>query len=163
MKRQDRRGQIDISFGMIVSIIIVIATVAIGFYVITYFLDLSSCTKVGSFWKSMDDDVNKAWNSVMTETSINLNLPSGIAYACLGNETPSSANDQLIFSGLRVPTYSAGTNVFLYPAGKACGLASKKLEHVKIGNFFCIPVKSGVVSIRLSKGISDQLVTLSKS
>ena len=64
----DKKGQIDISFGMIFSIIIIIATVAIGFYVITYFLNLSSCTKVGLFWNSLNEEVDKAWNSDIAQT-----------------------------------------------------------------------------------------------
>ena len=83
----DKKGQIDISFGMIFSIIIIIATVAIGFYVITYFLNLSSCTKVGLFWNSLNEEVDKAWNSDIAQTVYTKDVPSGITHVCFGNFT----------------------------------------------------------------------------
>jgi len=159
----EKRGQIQISFGMIFSIIIIIATVAVGFYVITYFLNLSSCTKIGLFWNSLEKEIDKAWNSDMTQTVFKAEVPSGITYACFGNfsQMPLSDADKKMF--LELKDYgSPGRNAYLYPAGKACDLAFYSLKHAKSDNFFCVPAKSGVVSIKLSKTSFDALVKLSK-
>mgnify|MGYP001609437529 CR=1 FL=1 len=40
MKKINKRGQIELSFGMIFSIIIIIALVATAFYAISYFFKL---------------------------------------------------------------------------------------------------------------------------
>lgn len=158
-----KRGQIDISFGMIFSIIIIIATIAIGFYVITYFLNLSSCTKIGMFWDSLNGEVDKAWNSDMTQTPFSVDVPSGIKYACFGNfsQMPVGDVDKGLFNELK--RYSSpGRNAYLYPTGKACDLAFYTLKHAKTDNFFCVPAKSGEVTIKISKTSFDALVKLSK-
>jgi hypothetical protein len=161
----NKRGQIQISFGMIFSIIVIIATVAIGFYVITYFLNLSSCTKVGLFWNSLNDEVDKAWNSDKTQTIFNGNVPSGVQYVCFGNLSLAPENNittRNIFSELKVYEGS-GKNSFMYPPKKACDIAFYNLKHARFDNFFCVQAKSGVVNIKISKTSTDALVMLSKS
>ena len=157
-------GQIQISFGMIFSIIIIIATVAVGFYVINYFLDLSKCTKIGSFWDSIDKEVDKAWNGDISQTIFNRELPSGITHFCFGSLNDIQSEDQdtkRIFSELRNYGSLEG-NSYIYPPGKACDLAFKNIRHATADKFFCVPVKSGTISVKLSKGSFDALVKLSK-
>lgn len=161
----NKKGQVQISFGMIFSIIIVIATIAVGFYVITYFLNLGNCTKVGLFQKSLTDKVDEAWDSVKTQTTFSGNLPSGIQYACFGNlSLEIGADSKSTEILLELQTYGGnGKNAFLYPPKKACELGFYDLKHAHADGFFCVPVKSGVASIKLSKIDTDALVTLSKS
>ncbi len=162
MKIGGKKGQIQLSFGMIFSIIIVVATVAIGFYVITYFLNLSSCTKVGLFWDSLNKEIDKAWNSDMTETVFKGDLPSGITKACFGNFSQQYApSDSAQFEELK-RYEAANRNAYLYPPGKACDVAFFNLKHAKTNEFFCAPVSSGKASIKLSKTSFDALVRLSK-
>lgn len=163
MFEKRRKGQIQISFGMIFSIIIVIATVAVAFYVINYFLNVSSCTKIGTFWKSLNDEVDKAWNSDITETLFKGQLPSGITQICFGNfsQTPLFAGDQKLYSELE-RYQKTGRNAYLYPPGKACDIAFYELKHARTSNFFCVPVKSGVTTIKLSKTSFDALVKLNR-
>jgi hypothetical protein len=162
MKIRGGKGQIQLSFGMIFSIIIIIATVAVGFYVVTYFLNLSSCTKVGLFWDSLNKEIDKAWNADMTETVFKGDLPSGIKKVCFGNFTQAyAASDSIQFNELR--TYEIpGRNAYLYPTGKACDIAFYALKHARTGEFFCVPVSSGKASIKLSKTSFDALVKLSR-
>lgn len=158
----EKRGQIQLSFGMIFSIIIIIATVAIGFYVITYFLNLSSCTKVGIFWNSLNEEIDKAWNSDIAQKVFEKEVPSGITYLCLGNfsQMPFEA-DKKMFDELK-GYESSGRNAYLYPPGKACDAAFYNLRHAKTDRFFCIPVRSGTLSVKISKTSLDALVKLSK-
>ena len=161
----NKKGQIQISFGMIFSIIIVIATVAIGFYVINYFLNLSSCTKTSLFWDSLTDEVDKAWNTDITQTVFSGNVPSGVGYVCFGNFSMTPENTVItrkIFAELK--DYGEnGKNSFIYPPKKACELAFYDLKHARFGKFFfCVPAKSGEVSVKLSKIATDPLVTLSR-
>jgi hypothetical protein len=160
-----RKGQIQISFGMIFSIILVIATIAVGFYVINHFLNLSSCTKVGLFWNSLTDEVDKAWNSDMTQTIFKGDVPSGIGYICFGNFSLTPENNVVtrnIFSELK-EFGEDNKNSFMYPPKKACELAFYDLKHARFDSFFCVQAKSGVVNIKLSfKSSTNALVTLSK-
>ena len=59
----EKRGQIQISFGMIFSIIIIIAIVAVSIYVITIFLDFNKCGKVVLFYEDLEEEIQKAWES----------------------------------------------------------------------------------------------------
>ena len=158
----DKRGQIQLSFGMIFSIIIIIATAAVGFYVITYFLNLSSCTKVGLFWNSLNEEVDKAWNSDIAQTVFKKEVPSGITHVCFGNFSQMALEtDRKLLSELKVYE-SPGRNAYLYPTGKACDIAFYSLKHAKTDSFFCIPSKGGIFSIKITKTSLDALVKLSK-
>lgn len=156
-----KKGQIQISFGMIFSIIIIIATVAVGFYVITYFLNLSSCSKIGIFWDSLDRDIEDAWVSDMSQTVFRGELPSKIDKICFGNFSMMPAQEDREEFEFLQRYESRGRNAFLYPPGKACDLAFYELKHIETDEFFCVPVESGSAEIKLSKTTLDPLVKLS--
>lgn len=159
----NKRGQIQISFGMIFSIIIIIATVAVAFYAITYFLDLSKCQQNGLFWTSLQNEIDKAWNSDLTQEIYKADLTSGITRVCFGNFTQTSEiGSRAIFEELK--RYErTGRNAYLYPIGKACeNLGYYNLKHISTDQFFCVDVKSGKMEVKLSKASTDASVKLSK-
>lgn len=161
--KKKKRGQIQISFGMIFSIIIIIATLAVAFFVITHFLNLSGCTKTSLFWNSLKGEVDKAWGGDFTQEVYSADLPSGITKVCFGNFTQMPYDeDKALFEELEMYEKS-GRNSYLYPPEKACeGLAFYNLEHIVTDKFFCVPVKSGKMSVKLSKTSLDVFVKLSK-
>ena len=61
----NKRGQIDISFGMIFSIILIIAVVGVAFYVINNFIELKKCTEIGLFYDDLKKYIDEAWQSTM--------------------------------------------------------------------------------------------------
>lgn len=163
MLKEGKKGQIQISFGMIFSIIIIIATVAVAFYVINYFLKLNDCSKAGLFYDSLKSEVEKAYNGDITQKIFSKAVPSGVKSVCFGNltqdytKTDSEQYDYIVQYGIK-------NNVLLYPPGKACNneLASFNLVHATTSGFFCVPVKSGAISVKLTKSTFDILVKLSK-
>lgn len=164
MLEKRKKGQIQISFGMIFSIIIIIATVAIGAYVIMHFMSLSKCTKISLFYKSLQDETTKAWEGDMTQRVVNINLPSGIDEVCIGNLTLGSTKEyETEYEELK-RFRLMDRNLFLYPLGTSCGgnPAIYKLDYVQSVQLFCSELKSGIVSIKLSKDVSDSYVKLSK-
>ena len=162
LKVMKKSGQLQISFGMIFSIIIVIALVATSFYVITYFLNVSKCTQIGLFYQDFDDKVTKAWAADNVQTTFSASLPGGIESVCLGNlnqtfddyETERGSFDQYY--------RHSNNNLFLYPTGKACGKegGSFNLKRARTDGFFCVPVTRGEVSVGLVKSSFDALVRL---
>ena len=60
---RSRSGQLEISFGMIFSIILIIIFIAAGFYAITKLLALQRTIQIESFLKDFQDDVDKMWAS----------------------------------------------------------------------------------------------------
>ena len=159
---KEKKGQIQISFGMIFSIIIIIATVAVAFYVISYFLDMNNCNKIVTCWTSLNAEVDKMWNSDGGQKLVTLELPSGIEKVCFGNFTQMpTPEDKAVFLEMEIYGRS-GRNAYLYPPGKACDNAFYSLTHARTDKFFCVPVKSGKASVRISKTSSEALVKLSK-
>jgi len=162
LKVMKKRGQLEISFGMIFSIIIVIALVATSFYVITYFLNLSKCTQIGLFYQDFDDRVDKAWAADNVQTTFSSSLPGGIESVCLGNLTQTSDDYETEKESFGQYYRHSSNNVFLYPTGKACGRegGSFNLKNARTDGFFCVPVTGGEVSVDLVKSSFDALVRL---
>lgn len=153
-----KKGQIQISFGMIFSIIIVIATIAVAVYVIIYFLGMSNCTKNGTFWDSLQKEIDLAWNSDGLQKVYSAETPSGITKLCFGNSTQIPVGSELE----RYRGSSSDRNAYFYPTEKACeGFAFKSLKHITTDSFFCIPVKSGKISLKILKLNDNVLVKLS--
>lgn len=156
------KGQLQISFGMIFSIIIIIATLAVSGYVIYYFVNLSNCTNVGLFYKSIEERVNEAWNSPITRSNFEANIPGGVKYVCFGNlSLTPRADSREQFENL-VKYRSSGANMFLYPVVNPCGnyLPNYKLDNAQAKEFFCLPVKSGKINIVIQKDSMDSKVWL---
>ena len=160
-----KRGQFDISFGMIFSIIIIIAIIAVAFYVIKSFFFVSECTKVGLFYDDLKTHINKAWQSTIHEDIFTSTLPSGIELVCFGNlaQNPAKQYQQTYNEILRSNINSKEKNVFIYPERKSCdnSLRSIELDHITTSSFLCVPVKNNQLTIKTKKDQFESLVTIS--
>jgi len=164
LKRGQRKGQLELSFTIIFSIIIIIAIIGVGFYVITYFVNLSRCTDVGFFYNDLQKRVDKAWASEISQEVFTSKLPGGIEEACFG-----SLNDSNVVSYKEEYEFlrrylNLNKNVFLYPPARACDvkLSYYDLNHAQFAEFFCVPVTDDKISVKLTKGSFDALVKVSR-
>ncbi len=157
-----KKGQFQISFGMIFSIIIIVATIAVSGYVITNFLKISKCSDIGLFYNDLQKDVDKAWASEITNNLFEGKLPGGIESVCFGNVS-SSLGDKSEEAEFLRRYYRQDKNIFLYPTQRACdsNLAYHKLNHIQLSEFFCVSADSGKVSFRISKSNQESLVRIS--
>lgn len=158
-----KRGQIELSFSMIFSILIIIAIIAVGFYTIRFFLNLNKCSEIGYFYEKLDSEIDKAWKSPIYKGSFEAQVPGAIEKVCFG-ELNNSFNKQneVEYNSLRQYRVLE-KNVFMHPIKEACeGLEYYKLEHVNIEEFFCVELIDNEVKITLEKGTSDALVKLTK-
>ena len=159
---RDRRGQLDISFGMIFSIIVIIAVLAIGFYVIRYFTSLSACTSAGMFYQDLSKSVDQAWASTSSSAVFTSSVPGAVEKVCFGNLTqPTESGSKDEYSALqnRYP-FGGRNNVYLYPVGvNTCtpDLGSYFIDHMQTSSFFCVSAKNGAVSVVVSKDSQDVL------
>lgn len=154
-----KRGDISLSFGMIFSIILIIAIIGVSFYVISNFLGLKKCSEVGLFFNDFEGKVDKAWSSEITRDTYSGIVASGIKSVCIGNLTLGGSGTEYD----AVKKYSrAGANVFLYPPEKACDVKYMEFEHLDVKNMRlkCFPVINGKVEIGIEKGASDALVQI---
>jgi hypothetical protein len=168
---ESERGQLQISFGMIFSIIIIIAIVATSFYVIRYFLNLNKCNEVAFFFNDFQKKVDSAWASGDTQSTFEANLPASIKAVCFGNYSlvapTGSTGDMQKYNEMKNYIRSErDKNLFIYPLSGSCdsSLAYYNLKHTipASGQFFCVDTISGKISVKLSKTSSDSLVKLSK-
>ena len=140
-----KRGQLQISFGMIFSIILIIAFVAVAFYAITKFLCIKNTANIGLFKDGFGKEIERAYNSEETSSIFSVNLPESIEKVCFADyETGKRGKDKALFDELRA---SKKSNLYFYPL-KSCnipeGFYIKNLdikEITKEDNPYCIENK----------------------
>ena len=165
-----KRGSIEISFGMIFSVIIIIVIIGVAVYAITAFLQIGESAEISLFYQGLEKGVNDAWTSATTNRVVSLSLPKSIEFVCFGSLATGVAPDKYRDEMQELKEYSSGfqqqnTNSFLYPPGKAGDFAFKKVNKIdfsSLGTFDCFEVKGGKVRIRLSKGEFDSLVKVGR-
>lgn len=148
------QGPFGLSFGVIFSIILMVAIISVSFYAIKYFLGLNKCANTGLFQKDLQDEIDRAWMSGQYIQTYGGTLPVGIENVCFGKLTTDPSNDYSTdlheyFTEEEDPP--EGTNLFIYPPEKACGLEYNKLKNAHVTktdisgirpDFFCRNVSS---------------------
>ena len=140
-----KRGQLEISFGMIFSIILIIIFLAFGFYAIKKFMDLQNSVQVEKFLSDFQNDVDKMWKSVQGSQSVTYSLPTKITSVCFQNDE---------FENLKFTSKSI--------------IRGRNIENIDIEkiieskNPFCIPNVKGKLSLTLVKDYGETLVTITE-
>lgn len=152
-----RRGDIALSFGMILSVIIIAAILGVAVYVIMQFLGLKECTEVGLYSRDLQTRVDSAWKADSAERQMFTGtLPSEVEKVCFGNL--SSSRDAPEYRELR--NYQGENfNLFFYPQID-CDLNAVKIEHAASRDFYCVDVVKGKVTLELNKGSFESLVKI---
>jgi hypothetical protein len=140
-----KKGQLEISFGMIFSIILVIAFLGFGFYAITKFIEMQQTIQIEKFASDFQEDVNTVWKSLQGSQTRSYTLPKKIIAVCFINEESRNMKflSERIISGKYI----------------------EKLDIDKIlGNQkeFCIENTDGKVNLVISKEYGETLVTIKK-
>jgi hypothetical protein len=144
-QKKNHRGQLDISFGMIFSIILIIVFLAFGFYAIKKFIDLQRTIQIESFLKDFQNDVDKMWKSPQGSQKLSYTLPTKISEVCFTN----NEFENLIFTSKEI-------------------IRGKMIENIDIGNItsqedpFCIQNTKGKVSFTIAKDYGETLVRVQK-
>ena len=160
----EERGQLQITFSMMFSIILIIAFVGVAIYAITTFLSIGKCGQIGLYYNDLQGEVDKAWQSEISRSVFESSVPSGIEQVCFGNLTQRvSLESREEYNSLVRYTNSKG-NIFMFPSNKACDdqLSSTRIEHVLADEFFCVAKQSGKVKVRLVKEEGDNEVKFTK-
>lgn len=150
----NKRGAMELSFGMIFSIILIIFFIGFAFYVITSFLDLGDDAKIGSFKNSFQEDIDKAWKGYQSSEEEIYNLPKDIEKVCIIDLSEEGESD--IYKEIYRFSDSQESNLFFYPF---MDLEIKELiiEHIDIKditdeeNPYCFDVEDGKVNIIIKK------------
>lgn len=164
----NKRGQINLSFGMIFSIILIIVFISFAFYAIGKFLDIQKAAKIGQFIQALELDVNQMWRSSQGSQAVEYSLPTSIDYVCFGIFTSAKKGiRQSFYDDLRL-VYFDDENLFFYPVGSASGVDSTKINNInmfeitKNENPYCIANMKGRINMTIKKGPDDALVTITR-
>lgn len=165
-----RKGSIEISFGMIFSIIIIVSLIGVAVYGITVFLQVGKTAEMGLFYEEFQKTVDEIWSSATTNRVVDFSIPSGIDSVCFGSIANSIDAGRYTAQLKSLRTASSGfqqqnSNTFLYPPEKAKDFAFKnigKIDTSSLGTFDCFTVQNRKVSIRLSKGEFESLVKVQR-
>ncbi len=145
MKKRTRSGQIQMSFGMIFSIILIIVFLAAGFYAIKKFIDLQDTIKVETFLRDFQQDIDNMWKSVQGSQTRVYSLPTKITSVCLVDDE---------FENLRFTSAQI--------------ITGKKLSNLDIAKItadedpFCIDNIKGKVSLIIVKDYGETLVSIER-
>lgn len=131
-----KRGQLKLSFGMIFSIILIIAFFAFAFYVIPKFLDLGDELKTSQFFEGLQKDVDKAWQSTRAKSEVEYLLSSDIKQVCFEK---------------------ANSLQYVYVKDERRTIDRKEIDHLDT-NDGCIPTDEGKISFYLEKDYGENVV-----
>jgi hypothetical protein len=163
----NKRGAIELSFGMIFSIIIMIAIIGVAVYAISAFLDIGKTSKLGLFHQKFQEIVDEIWASSITNRIVSFTVPGNIEFVCFGELDGNSYNPQFEDQFTELKRYASGfeqrsTNRFLYPPAKAKDFAYKQIDKIDISGltngFDCFRTREGTVKIRFVKEEFDPFV-----
>tara|TARA_Y100000310_G_scaffold344558_1_gene457965 strand:+ start:3158 stop:3667 length:510 start_codon:yes stop_codon:yes gene_type:complete len=164
-----KRGSIQISFGMIFSIIIIIAIVGTAIYAITSFVGIGKATEMALFHQEFQESVNDVWATSITNKIVKFGLPTGIELVCFGSLESNNINQDYSGEFDELRRYSnnldkQNANRFIYPIDKAGDFTFSKVEKIDLSEldtgFECFEVRNGELKVRLVKGQNDALVKL---
>lgn len=154
----DKRGQLQLSFSMLFSIIIIIATIAVAIYFISNFLETSRCAQINLFKNNLQEKIDEVWRSAQAQQTFEINLPTKVDEVCFGSVAQAGNEYQKEFAQLRRYSEFEEYDLFLLPNLEACGGSSaiSQLKHVEKTSFFCINLKNGKGDLNLIKETSAQ-------
>jgi hypothetical protein len=168
MKKKETKGQIELSFGMIFSIILIIIFLGFAFYAIKAFLGFQNNAKAGRFFDQVQSDTDRVWQSAQSSEQQDYVVPSYADLVCLIDFSSGAKGQKSgIYSELK-KTRSGSENVVFYPV-KFTGFESKELKHLDISkiteneNPFCLNASNGKVSLTLKKDFGEALVTIERA
>lgn len=156
-----KNGQLNISFGAIFSIIIIVATLAVAGYVIYQFIRGNDEVKCGLFYQSLQDKINSAWSSDGETSFVYTNaIPSKTTKVCFGylNQTLLDEKDKVAYDYFK-KTNTIKENLYIYPSS-SCGDSRYKFEvkNAVSNGFFCVDNVQDDAHLRISKEIGKKVV-----
>ena len=165
MRKINKRGEgaVGMSFGWIFSIILIVLFIFVAIYTIKSFLNMAHCTKVGSFYESLEENVRDAYGSSSSSFEMKIEIP-GVEYVCFANLSEKITGPIELYEELMMYE-GLDYNTFILPADKACDMPARKVPYINLTkttrskNPLCFDV-SGGGSIRLVKEPYDRGVTI---
>jgi hypothetical protein len=167
IKNKKAQEIFGMSYGVIFSIIIILAIISVAFFVVKHFLALNRCTNIGLFYDDLREEVKSAWSSSTGryQDVFNATLPKGvfgtdIEYVCFGrlsatatsNTISARIQQELIDDYFLDP--QSEENVFMYPVDSSCDLILSSIA-LKCGSANCVNTDFGDTERFFCKKVTD--------
>ena len=113
-----KRGQLNLSFGMIFSIILIIIFIIFAFYAIQKFLSWQNSAQIGKFKNDLQSDIDRIWQSSKGSQEKEYFLPTKIKYVCFADyeiNDGARGNNRNFYDELEL-VYYGEENMFFYPS-----------------------------------------------
>ncbi len=144
-KMKNHKGQLNLSFGMIFSIILIIVFIAFGFYAITKFIELQDSIQIENFLRDFQQDIDTMWKSSQGSQNIKYPLPNKVSAVCFKDD--EFQNLEFVSSTL---------------------IKGDLIENIDIAKItkdedpYCIQNVKGKVSLTIVKGYGESLVRVER-
>jgi hypothetical protein len=165
----NRRASIEISFGMIFSIILVVALIGVAVYAILAFVNIGKATTITQFQKDIQNEIDLLWGASIANKVVEFSLPNKITHLCFGDLKSSNFNREFIKQRDELNRYASNfekenSNIFLYPVLVSEEFAYNQIDKVDFSllknDFDCFETRSGRVKIKLIKEDFNPLVKI---
>lgn len=163
--KRGKKGVMQLPFGMIFSIILIVVFIAVAIYAISAFLGWKKCAEIGMFKEDLQEEIDRAWNSEQSSKVFDRSLPSDVKEVCF-IELETGKGEK--YEELKQYGY-VKANVFFWPLEKACkGLEAFEIKHLDIKkitekeNPYCVNVVKGRIEVKIEKGFYDAIVKVSE-
>ena len=165
----ENRGQMQLSFGMIFSIILIVLFIAFAVYAIMKFLSIGETVEIAKFKDELQSDIDKMWKGSKGVNEESYFLPSKIKMVCfLDSETPGKGQNKEMYDELKWAHYET-ENLMFYPLDSVEGeLRSMEIKHIDLAktsekeNPLCFENNKGKLALTVSKNYGEVLVTITR-
>lgn len=144
-KKRGKKAELNLSFGMIFSIILIVVFLAFGFYAIKKFIDIQKTVQIEQFKSDFQNDVDAMWKSPKGSQTLEYPLPTKITAVCFTSE---------------------GTHNLKFSSNEI--IDEDSIENLDIVNItagedpYCIENIKGKVSFRILKDYGETLVRVQR-
>jgi hypothetical protein len=163
-----KRGQMNLSFGMIFGILLIIVFIAFAFYAIQKVLSIQKTVEAGKFTSDLQNDIDQMWRGVEGSQQYEFPLPTDVKKICITDFSANAigANSNLYHDLNKF--YSGTENLFFYPPGSGEGFDAITLKNINLikttanENPLCFDNVDGKIKLIVKKDFGENLVTMSR-
>ena len=165
MIKRGKKAQFQMSFGMMFSIILIVAFIVVAIIAINSFLGVRCSTEQGQFIKDLDSEITRIWKGAGEIVTKDYQvLGCDFEQVCFYDVTSSITGNVEYAEDFRIFTGDEGDhNLYFYPR-KESKIPSTRIEHINMDNFarnpLCFRKVNEKISIKFSKSSRESLVNI---
>ena len=145
---KNKKAAMEISFGMIFSIILIIIFIAFAIYGVSKFLNLQKSIQTKTFANDLNFDIDKLWKSQGSQPVV-YTLPVNVEKVCFSEDKFENDLNMEIKGEKSIETYDI-----------IHAKLSEDFSSGKGGN--CVFVEKGKIALQLEKNRGEALVVIGK-